>query len=123
MVDADRDEITVRPPVEIDIVSAAIFDMLLSQAVALLPSRVIVDFARVLFLDTHAIMMLADAAKALSDSGSALEIRNPPRVLLLMAAATDTAELLALPDVRGRRSRREQAHLRLVDGEPPNIPG
>lgn len=84
-VDASTRVVTLHPPREIDIATAPLLDMLLSQAVALEPSRVVVDLSQLEFIDHHGVVMLTAASQTLRGHGASLVVVNPSRAFLRVA--------------------------------------
>jgi anti-anti-sigma factor len=90
------DEVTVYPPTELDLTTAPLLDMLLSQASALEAPRVVVDLRDVAFIDGRCVGMLQDAAGAARNSGRSLVVRHPTRHFLRIVWALNDASVLDL---------------------------
>jgi anti-anti-sigma factor len=95
-VDHERGEVVVHPPRELDVVTDPVLDLLLSQAVALEPARVVVDLADVTYIDRHAVVTIAAAAQALRDGGRSLVVRHPSRAFLRLVGVLGDRDLAAL---------------------------
>lgn len=84
-VDEATRVVTLHPPREVDIATAPLLDMLLSQAVALEPRRVVVDLGELTFIDHHGVVMLTAAHATLKGRGASLVVVNPSRAFLRVA--------------------------------------
>ena len=99
-VDERGEEAVVYPPTELDLTTAPLLDMLLSQASALGVSRVVVDLRYVAFIDARCVRLLSDAAGSADASGRRLVVRHPSRHFLRIAWALDDPSVsqLVVPD-------------------------
>lgn len=84
-VDEATRVVTVHPPREVDIATAPLLDLLLSQAVALGPSQVVVDLDGLTFIDHHGVVMLTAAQATLTARGASLVVVNPSRAFRRVA--------------------------------------
>lgn len=98
-MDSPPAELVVEPPREIDMATGPLLAAMLMTAAALRPTRVVVDFTDVTFCDSTAVDVLVTASCQLRQHGCGLEIRNPPRLLVWMAATLGLSAVLHLDGV------------------------
>lgn len=95
-MDARGREAVVYPPTELDLTTAPLLDMLLSQATALGVPRIVVDLRNVEFIDARSVRLLSEAAGAADAGGRRLVVRNPCRHFLRIAWALDDPSVAQL---------------------------
>ena len=88
--------VVLRPPSEIDVATGLVFAADLAGACASPGAAVVVDFSDVTFCDSTAVLVLVNAVTHARACGCELEVRNPTRMLRVMAHALGLSEVLPL---------------------------
>ena len=92
------DEVSVTLTGEVDLSTGAALGDLLSGVVDAKPARVVVDLARVSFLDSTGIHTLLIAARGAADVGCTLVVRNPSDMVMRVLTICGVDETLLGPD-------------------------